>query len=61
MITGVSNLKTEGRKLTCSVTGNPDKFIKAIAELEVANLTSQEPSLEEMFLTLYGENTDDVE
>jgi len=61
MIPGVSNLKTEGRKLTCSVTGSPDKFIKAIAELEVANLTSQEPSLEEMFLTLYGENTDDVE
>ena len=61
LIPGVSNLKTEGRKLTCSVTGSPDKFIKAIAELEVANLTSQEPSLEEMFLTLYGENTDDVE
>lgn len=62
LIPGVSNLKTEGRKLTCSVTGSPDKFIKAIAELEVANLISQEPSLEERFLTLYGEkNTDDVE
>ena len=43
--------------LYCTVTGSLDAVIKTAARFEVVNIISQEPSLEEIFLTFYGGGT----
>jgi len=51
---GVRDLQVENSSLRCTVTGSLDAVIKAAAEFEVLDLTSQEPSLEEIFLAYYA-------
>ncbi len=57
-IDGVEDVIVENDTLRCTVTGTLDAFVKTAAQFEVINLISQEPSLEEIFLTYYsgGEN-----
>ena len=57
-IDGLQGVIVENDTLRCTVTGTLDAFVKTAAQFEVINLISQEPSLEEIFLTYYsgGEN-----
>jgi hypothetical protein len=43
-----------GRHLTCQVIGPVDTLLSVIAAAHPSILLSREPSLEELFLSLYG-------
>ena len=51
---GTREMQVVGALLRCSVSGSIDPLIKAAARFEVAEINSQEPSLEELFLTYYS-------
>jgi ABC-2 type transport system ATP-binding protein len=53
-ITGLRDVTVQDSTLQCTVTGSLDALIKTAAQFEVINIISQEPSLEEIFLTFYG-------
>ncbi|MEV6523792.1 ABC transporter ATP-binding protein [Longispora sp. NPDC051575] len=50
---GVTDLAADGNVLTCRVAGSPDALVKAAARHTVTGLLSEEPDLEELFLTYY--------
>ena len=52
---GVENLSVSGRVVMCTVYGSFDGLLDAIAGTRVVDLVSTEPSLEEFFLTFFGE------
>jgi ABC-2 type transport system ATP-binding protein len=52
---GVSDVNMVGHQLTCQVRGSIDELIGEIAKHHPTSLTSQQPSLEELFLSLYGD------
>ena len=52
---GVSQVQLNGGLMTCHVQGSFDPLIRAISGVRVINLVSQEPSLEEVFLTYYSD------
>ena len=54
-IDGVSDLVAAGRRLTFKVSGAVDPVIKAAARHTVSELELSRPTLEEIFLTYYGE------
>jgi len=51
---GVSAVQVVGRHLTCQVIGPVDTVLSVIAAAHPSMLLSREPSLEELFLSLYG-------
>ncbi len=51
---GVTNVKIVSHSLTCQVRGSIDELLSAIASAHPKTLLSREPSLEELFLSLYG-------
>ncbi len=53
-IPGLRDVTVQGSTLQCTITGSLDPLIKTAARYEVTNIISQEPSLEEIFLTFYG-------
>jgi ABC-2 type transport system ATP-binding protein len=53
-VAGVRDVTVENSLLRCTVVGSLDALVKAAARYEVTNIISQEPSLEEIFLTYYG-------
>ena len=53
-IKGVSGLHITGHQLTCQVQGSIDELLGALAKAHPKTLLSREPSLEELFLSLYG-------
>lgn len=56
-LSGVENVKrilVEGRRVTCEVTGKPTALLTLLAGVDVIKVVSHEPSLEEMFLSHYG-------
>ncbi len=53
-VAGVRDVAVENSTLRCTVSGSLDALIKSAARFEVVNVISQEPSLEEIFLTFYG-------
>ena len=53
-IPGVSSLQVEGRSVKCQVRGPIDPLLKAIADSGVTKMLSREPTLEELFLAIYG-------
>jgi ABC-2 type transport system ATP-binding protein len=59
-IKGVSNLHVAGHQLTCQVQGDISQLLSVIAAANPKTLLSREPSLEELFLSLYGEETTKV-
>lgn len=63
-IGGVSNIKITGRQLTCQVHGSIAPLLSVLAAAHPRTLTSHAPSLEELFLSIYGtqeeERTNDL-
>jgi len=53
-IPGVSAFVVEGQRVRCRVTGPIEPLLRAITDAGVAELVAREPSLEELFLSLYG-------
>lgn len=51
---GVGEVSVQGDDMRCTVAGSMDALVKTAARFEVVNLASHEPSLEDIFLALYG-------
>jgi len=58
-VAGVRDVVVHDSVLACTVVGSLDALVKAAAQFEVTNIVSHEPSLEEVFLTYYGEGAAD--
>lgn len=52
---GVSGVKVIGHQLICQVQGSIDPLLNVLAAHHPKTLLSREPSLEELFLSLYGD------
>ena len=50
---GVEQVQVDGHRIRCTVRGSFEPLLTAIANHRVVNLVSQEPSLEEIFLSYY--------
>ncbi|HEU4965856.1 MAG TPA: ABC transporter ATP-binding protein [Candidatus Saccharimonadales bacterium] len=50
----VSNVRVAGHQLTCQVTGSVAELLAVLAAAKPHTLLSREPSLEELFLSVYG-------
>jgi len=59
-VPGVEDLHVDGNRLTASVHGSFDAFLKAASEGTITNLISEEPSLEDVFLARYREQPVEV-
>jgi ABC-2 type transport system ATP-binding protein len=57
-VPGVSSVESEGQRVRCQVRGPIEPLLKVLTDVGVTQLMSREPSLEELFLALYGEGTD---
>jgi beta-exotoxin I transport system ATP-binding protein len=57
----VHDVEVHGDVMRCTVAGAMDPVVKAAARFEVVDLTSHEPSLEDIFLTFYGTQPDGTE
>jgi ABC-2 type transport system ATP-binding protein len=55
-VPGVSSLQVDGHTVRCHVQGTIDPLLKALAGADVIELLSREPSLEELFVALYGDD-----
>jgi ABC-2 type transport system ATP-binding protein len=55
-VPGVSLLQVNGHTVRCHVQGPIDPLLKALATADVTELLSREPSLEELFVALYGDD-----
>jgi ABC-2 type transport system ATP-binding protein len=53
-IKGVSNVHITGQHISCQVRGSIDELLSVMAAAHPRTLLSREPSLEELFLSLYG-------
>jgi ABC-2 type transport system ATP-binding protein len=53
-VPGVSGVEVDGSRLRCQVTGSVEPLLAALVGAGVHQLTSREPSLEELFLAHYG-------
>jgi ABC-2 type transport system ATP-binding protein len=53
---GVEGFKADGAKLSFTLYSEPDALVKLAAEHRLVALEYERPSLEEIFLTYYGEN-----
>jgi ABC-2 type transport system ATP-binding protein len=54
-VAGVKEAKVTGHVLRCQVHGSIEPLLRRLAATDVIKLTSHEPSLEELFLSLYGD------
>ena len=52
---GVENLSIHDQRITCTVHGDISGLLDAIKDSRVVDLVSTEPSLEEFFLSFFGE------
>lgn len=53
-VPGVISVEANGRVVRCHVRGQVAPLLKVLATADVTELISREPSLEELFLALYG-------
>jgi ABC-2 type transport system ATP-binding protein len=53
-VPGVQDLQRRGAVVRCTVRGDMDPVVKALAPHRVVDLVSEKPSLEEIFLAFYG-------
>ncbi len=58
---GVRGVQVEGSAVLVSVMGSLDAVVKAAARFEVTSVESHEPSLEDIFLSYYGNEQPHVE
>ncbi len=56
-IDGVKNVHITGHQISCQMQGDIAPLISVLAAAKPKSLLSREPSLEELFLSLYGEET----
>ncbi len=56
----VHDVEVHGDVMRCTVAGAMDPVVKAAARFEVIDLSSHEPSLEDIFLTFYGTQPDGI-
>jgi ABC-2 type transport system ATP-binding protein len=54
-VPGVSGVVVTGNQLSCQVRGPVDELLTVLAAAHPVTLLSREPSLEELFLTIYGQ------
>ncbi|MFI5065193.1 MAG: ATP-binding cassette domain-containing protein [Streptosporangiales bacterium] len=54
-VPGVTAVRVTGHQLTCQVRGPIDELLAVLAAAHPRTLLSREPSLEELFLSIYGE------
>jgi ABC-2 type transport system ATP-binding protein len=54
-VAGVTNLVVDGTALQCDVAGSMEPLLQALTAVGVNRLTTREPSLEELFMSRYGE------
>ncbi len=54
-VAGVRSVTTSGRTANLQVSGSMEPLLQVLAAAGVRQLRSREPSLEELFLTLYGD------
>ena len=57
-IPAIRELTVDGSVVTCSIVGSMDSLFKAAAAFELVDVATTEPTLEEIFLTYYGEADD---
>jgi len=55
-VAGVSGVEVHGHQLVCQVQGPIEPLLRALVDAGPKTLLSREPSLEELFLSLYGDN-----
>jgi ABC-2 type transport system ATP-binding protein len=53
-VPGVSAIEIDGQRLRCHVAGSIQPLLRVLSEMNVRELLSSEPSLEELFLSRYG-------
>jgi ABC-2 type transport system ATP-binding protein len=58
---GIENVKSNHHRITFTMRGSFEPIVDALAGHHVVNLTSHEPSLEEVFLTYYEDKPQEVE
>jgi ABC-2 type transport system ATP-binding protein len=56
VVPGVSSIRADGRVVRLEVSGSIKPLLKVLAASDVSEVLSREPSLEELFLGLYGES-----
>ena len=54
-VTGVRDVTMEDSIMHCTVVGSLDAVVKAASAFQVENMITHEPSLEEVFLSFYGQ------
>ena len=54
-VEGVSNLVVDGSTVECDVAGRVEPLLRVLADVGVQHLTTREPSLEELFVSHYGD------
>ena len=52
---GVTNVVVDGQTVECDVAGSVQPLLRVLTDAGVTHLTTSEPSLEELFLSHYGE------
>ncbi len=52
---GVTNIKITGHQFTCQIRGSIEPLLREILKGHPKTLLSREPTLEELFLSLYGD------
>jgi ABC-2 type transport system ATP-binding protein len=53
-VENVKRVVVEGQRVTCEVAGKPTALLRILADSNVVRVVSHEPSLEEIFLSHYG-------
>lgn len=59
-LAGVSHVRIAGNHLTCQVHGSIDTVLLELAKAKPVSFLSREPSLEELFLSLYGKTEERI-
>jgi ABC-2 type transport system ATP-binding protein len=54
-VTGVRDVAMENGIMHCTVVGSLDAVVKAASAFPVENIITHEPSLEEIFMSFYGQ------
>lgn len=60
-VPGVTDVEVDGLRLRCRITGPVGPLLDALAPAGVLQLISRQPSLEELFLALYGREPETAE
>ena len=54
-LSGVHEVHADGRRVTLRLKGSPNELVRTLAAHDIRDLDIREPSLEELFLSYYGE------